>query len=161
MSQCVWDQGCESRCSPIYHCFAPSFRQVAAPGRYRDFRDGTTSGSPVLTVGFLVFFRIAAVEWPLSKSALHFPKFHLVPLQLCHDGCDLGFGLCTDLSCDGGPWDVRAVPGGFCGRQLWRSRGTEVQQQYLATFLEHLKFQCHNVSLIRFDVFDAFLHLFQ
>ena len=31
-------------------------------------------------LAFCVFFWIAAVEQPLSKSALHFPKFHLVPL---------------------------------------------------------------------------------
>ena len=57
-----------------------AFGKLAAPGRYCDFRDGTASSSPVLPVGFLVFFWIAAVEQPLSKSALHFPKFHLVPL---------------------------------------------------------------------------------
>ena len=39
------------------------------------------------------------------------------------------------------------------GRQLWRSRGTEVQQQYLTKFLELLKFQCFNVSLVCYDIF--------
>ena len=42
-----------------------------------------------------------------------------------------------------------------CQWQLWRPRRTEVQQQYLTKFLEHLKFQCHNVSLICVDVFDV------